>query len=57
MSLEEFIYMNGHGFYVWTSYGIGFVMFVTLWVSTRMRNKKLLNQLRRNNRQEQRESN
>ncbi|MBT8448562.1 MAG: heme exporter protein CcmD [Gammaproteobacteria bacterium] len=57
MSLSEFINMGGHGFYVWTSYGLGLFFFVTLYVSTRVRNKKLIKQLQRINRQQQRESN
>jgi len=57
MSLTEFINMGGHGFYVWTSYGIGLFLFVMLYVSTRLRNKSLIKQLKRINRQQQRESN
>jgi len=55
MTFQEFIHMGGHGFYVWSSYGIALVIFVGLYLSTRLKNKKLVEQLQRRYRQEQRE--
>lgn len=47
MTLAEFVYMDGHGFYVWSSYGLGLITFVALYVSTFSSKKRLEKQLRR----------
>ncbi len=45
--MAEFFYMEGHGFYVWTSYGLGLVVFVALFLSTHLTTKRLSRQLAR----------
>jgi heme exporter protein D len=55
MTLAEFIHMEGHGFYIWTSYGLGILIFALLYFSTRMRNRSIIKQLKRRYRMEQRE--
>ena len=47
MSFQEFIHMGGFGFYIWTSYFIGLIVFIGLVVSVRQQRKKLIKQLRR----------
>ena len=47
MSFEEFIHMGGFGFYIWTSYFLGFIVFVGLIISVTQQRKKLIKQLRR----------
>jgi len=45
MSLQEFINMGGYGFYVWTSYGICFVVLLLNLVLPIIQRKQLLRQL------------
>ena len=47
MSFQEFIHMGGFGFYIWTSYFLGLIVFVGLVVSLKQQRKKLIKQLRR----------
>ena len=54
--MAEFFYMEGHGFFVWTSYGIGLITFTTLYFSTRFKTKKLTKQLQRQFRIQEQES-
>jgi heme exporter protein D len=55
MSISEFFHMGGYAFYVWTSYGVGFVVFLALVLTTRYQHRKLIRQLRRRYRQQARE--
>lgn len=57
MTLTEFFYMEGHGFYVWTSYGLGLITFIALYVSTFSSKKRLEKQLQRQARMQQHETN
>ena len=47
MTLTEFLYMDGHGFYVWMSYGLGLVTFVGLFLSTHLTTKRINQRLTR----------
>lgn len=47
MSFQEFIHMGGFGFYIWTSYFLGLIVFVGLFISVKQQRKKLIKQLRR----------
>ena len=47
MTLAEFLYMDGHGFYVWTSYGLGLVTFLGLFLSTHFTTKRIKQRLTR----------
>ncbi|MES2663396.1 MAG: heme exporter protein CcmD [Pseudomonadota bacterium] len=40
--MNEFLAMNGHGIYIWTAYGIGFCMLLslTIWVNTQFKLEK-----------------
>ncbi len=44
-SFEEFLLMGGYGFYVWTSYGISFVVLLLNVVLPMLQRKQLLRQL------------
>ena len=44
-SFAEFLAMGGYGFYVWTSYGIAFVVLVLNIVLPILQRKQLLRQL------------
>jgi len=56
MTIAEFFYMEGHGFYVWTSYALGLITFVALYVSTFSSKKRLEKQLQRQYRMQSHES-
>ena len=47
-SLHDLFYMNGHGVYVWASYGIGFITLAALVWLPFARHRKLQNHIRRN---------
>jgi heme exporter protein D len=44
MSLQEFLYMGGYGFYVWTSYGICLVVLLANVVIPVIQRKQFLRQ-------------
>lgn len=56
MSFQEFIHMGGYGFYIWTSYAAATVIFIGLYVSVKMQNKKLVKQLARRYRQQDKQN-
>lgn len=45
MSLNEFLYMGGYAFYVWTSYAIALIILILNVVMPMMQHKKLLKQI------------
>ena len=47
MTIAEFFYMEGHGFYVWMSYGLGLITFLALFLSTHLTTKRIKQQLTR----------
>ncbi len=53
MSFNEFIEMGNHGFYVWTCYGVTLLIFVGLFLSVHIQNRKTLQQLKRRYRSEE----
>ncbi|MCF6249836.1 MAG: heme exporter protein CcmD [Methylococcaceae bacterium] len=44
-SFDEFLAMGGYGFYVWTAYGIGFVVLVMNVVLPLIQRKQFLREL------------
>ena len=52
-SLSEFFAMGGHAFYVWWSYGITFVLLMTLTVVSIIKRKSLLTQIAQQHKHEQ----
>ncbi len=46
MSLHEFFYMNGKGFYVWGSYGMALLVFIVESALIRHRRALALKQVR-----------
>lgn len=44
-SFDEFLAMGGYGFYVWTSYGIAFVVLLLNVVLPRLQRKQFLRQI------------
>ncbi len=55
MSLTEFLHMGGYGFYVWTSYGLAFIVLVLNLLMPIWRRKKLISDFARRLRRERRE--
>jgi heme exporter protein D len=57
MSLSTFFHMGGYAFYVWTSYALFFVVLLADYLAPRLRQKRILRELRaRMARQKARES-
>lgn len=53
-SIEAFLHMGGHGVYVWLSYGVGFLVFITAIISPLIKRKKIYNELLQLQRRKQR---
>lgn len=45
-SFSDFMAMGGYAFYVWLSFGLTLVCLVGIIISTRMKTRSLLNELR-----------
>mgnify|MGYP006276596651 CR=1 FL=1 len=45
MTLAEFFYMGGYAFYVWTAYGICFIVLLATMISPMIKRKQLLRKL------------
>ncbi|EOD53885.1 heme exporter protein CcmD [Aeromonas molluscorum] len=45
-SLSEFLAMGGYGFYVWLSFGLSWLCLVGIIVTTRIKHRTLLSDLR-----------
>jgi heme exporter protein D len=54
MTIQEFFSMGGHGFYIWSSYGISAIVFIGLYIGVRVQRKRLIQQLQRRYRHETR---
>ncbi|TQV86429.1 heme exporter protein CcmD [Aliikangiella coralliicola] len=52
MTMQEFFHMGGHGFYIWTSYAVGTVVFIGLFLMVKFQRDKIIKQLRRRYRQQ-----
>ena len=55
MSVSEFFHMGGHGFYIWVSYGLALILMVAAFISPILQERKLIKQITRRLRREQRE--
>ncbi len=51
-SFQAFIAMENHGFYVWLSYGISFVLLTLLVVLSFKKNKQVISQIRQRQQRE-----
>lgn len=51
-NLSEFIFMDGHGVYVWLAYGISALVIVMNLLALRLSKKKLVQQYQRQLRRE-----
>ena len=47
MTLNEFLHMGGYGFYVWTSYGIAFLVLVANLIMPVVQRRKHLKRIAR----------
>ena len=54
MNLEEFFHMGGYAFYVWSSYGLTFIVLMMIFFKPMMTKKQVLKDLRMKFRQQER---
>ncbi len=47
MTFSEFLAMGDHGFYVWTSYGVGLFLFAAIYMNVKSQNKAMIKLIRR----------
>ncbi|WP_448565650.1 heme exporter protein CcmD [Thalassotalea ganghwensis] len=52
-SFSEFIAMGNHGFYIWLSFGITFVLMALLLIFTQVNDKNVRKQIMQRDRREQ----
>jgi heme exporter protein D len=52
-TFAEFIAMDGHGFYVWLSYGVSFTLLTLLVFFSIAKNKNIIIQIRRRQQREE----
>ena len=57
MSLEEFFHMGGYAFYVWSSYGLTFIVLLMIFLKPMLSKKQVLKDLRMKYRQQERQNN
>lgn len=55
MTLEEFFHMGGYAVYVWSSYGLAFIVLLAIFISPMMNRKRILKDLRMKYRQQARQ--
>ncbi|MCW8955676.1 MAG: heme exporter protein CcmD [Gammaproteobacteria bacterium] len=55
MTLEEFFYMGGYALYVWSSYGLAFIVMLAIFIGPVMNRKRILKDLRMKYRQQARQ--
>ena len=53
MTLEEFFHMGGYAFYVWSSYGLSFVVLLFIFIQPISQRKKILKDLKMKYRQQE----
>jgi heme exporter protein D len=46
VSFAEFVYMGGHGLYVWLAYGSTIAVVVVLWLGTRASGRRVRRELK-----------
>ncbi len=51
--MRDFFYMGGYAFYVWTSYGLAFVLLGYVFVEPIMARKRIIKELKIKYRQQQ----
>ena len=56
MNLEEFFHMGGYAFYVWSSYGLTFIVLMLIFFRPMMAKKQVLKNLRMKFRQQDRQA-
>ena len=56
MNLEEFFHMGGYAFYVWSSYGLTFIVLMLIFFRPMMAKKQVLKDLRMKFRQQERQT-
>ena len=56
MNLEEFFHMGGYAFYVWSSYGLTFIVLMLIFFRPMMSKKQVLKDLRMKFRQQDRQA-
>jgi len=54
MTFSEFLHMGGYGFYIWSCYGAAVVVFAGLFLHVKMQKKRIIKQLQRRYRQDDR---
>jgi heme exporter protein D len=52
-TFAEFIAMDGHGFYVWLSYGVSLTLLTLLVFFSITKNKNIINQIQRRQQREE----
>jgi len=55
MTLEEFFHMGGYAVYVWSSYGLAFIVLLAIFISPIMSRKRIIRELRMKYRQQARQ--
>jgi len=56
MTLEEFFHMGGYAVYVWSSYGLTFIIMLLIFINPISTRKQILKDLRMKYRQQQKQS-
>ena len=55
MSISEFFHMGGYAFYVWSSYGLAFIVMLAIFVKPVLARKQIIKDLRMKYRQQERQ--
>ena len=56
MTLSEFFHMGGYAFYVWSSYGLTFIVLGLIFIKPILSKKEVLKELRMKYRQQERQN-
>jgi heme exporter protein D len=56
MALEEFFHMGGYAIYVWSSYGMAFVIMLLIFIQPMMSRKQLRKDLQMKYRQQEKQN-
>ncbi len=55
MTIEEFFHMGGYAVYVWSSYGLAFIVLLVIFIGPMMNRKRIIRDLRMKYRQQARQ--
>ncbi|MCW9012145.1 MAG: heme exporter protein CcmD [Gammaproteobacteria bacterium] len=55
MSISEFFHMGGYAVYVWSSYGLAFVVMLAIFIKPVLTRKQIIRELRMKYRQQERQ--